>query len=263
MKILMFGDVMGRPGRKALREALPKLTKKYEPDLIIANGENLAHGKGITEKTIKSMFDMGINVITSGNHIFNRREGIELLRGELPILRPANYPPGAPGKGYLIYSVRTKNVLVVNLVGRVFFAEDFDCPFRTLEKIIAEKENQNVDTIIVDAHVEATSEAEALGYYFDGKITACLGTHTHVPTADFRILPKGTAYTTDIGMVGIKDSIIGMKKEPIFEKFLTQIPTRFVLEEEGLCEVNGVFVETEEESKKAKKIEKIYEEVEV
>lgn len=260
----MFGDVMGRPGRKALREVLPKLIEKHKPDLIIANGENLAHGKGITEKTVKSIFDIGINVITSGNHIFNRREGTELLKEKkLLILRPANYPPKAPGRGHLIYPVRTKNILVVNLVGRVFFAEDFDCPFRTLEQILAEKENQNVDAIVVDAHTEASSEAKALGHYFDGKITACLGTHTHVPTADFRVLPKGTAYVTDIGMVGIKDSIIGMKKEPIFEKFLTQVPTRFILEEEGVCEVNGILVETEEKSFKAKKIEKIYEEVEV
>lgn len=258
----MFGDIMGRPGRKALRAILPKLIGKYKPDLIIANGENLAHGKGITERTVKATFDIGINVLTSGNHIFNRKEGIELLHsGKFPILRPANYPPKVPGKGYLIYPVRTKKVLIINLVGRVFFAEDFDCPFRALEQILTKKENQNVDAIVVDAHTEATSETEALGYYFDGKITACLGTHTHVPTADLKILPNGTAYITDIGMVGIKNGILGMKKEPVIEKFLTQMPARFQIEENGLCEVNGVLVETDEKTIKAKKIEKIYEEV--
>lgn len=262
MRILMFGDVVGRAGRSALRAVLPKLKEKYELDLVIANGENLAHGIGITRKTLQSVLDAGVDVVTSGNHIFNKKEALELLKDkDLPLIRPANYPPGVPGRGHLVKSVRTKRVLIVNLVGRVFFNEDFDCPFRTLDQIL--KEHEGIQTIIVDAHTEATSEIKALGLYFDGRVSAMLGTHTHIPCADWQILKNGAAYISDIGMVGVKDSIIGMKKEPIFERFLTQVPIKFEVQEEGRCEVNGVVVEIDDKTGKAKKIEKIYEETEV
>lgn len=264
MKFIMFGDIMGRSGRGALRKAIPDLKEKYEPDLIIANGENIAHGKGVTEKTIRSIMDSGVDIITSGNHIFKRKDGTELIKqGKYPIIRPANYPPGVPGKGYLTTQVGTESALIINIIGRVFFAEDFDCPFRTIEEILSLKENKHVDDIIIDAHTEATSEIKALGRYFDGRVTAFIGTHTHVPTADLQILDKGSAYMSDLGMVGIKDSILGIKKEPIFNKFLTQMPSRFEIDDHGLCEVNAIFIESEEGSIKAKKVERIYTEVEV
>lgn len=260
----MFGDIVGRPGRNALRNTIPELKEKYEPDLIIANGENLAHGKGITEKTVKSIIDAGVDVITSGNHIFKRSDGTELVRqGKYSIIRPANYPKGVPGEGHIITQVGTESALVINIIGRVFFAEDFDCPFRALEDILSLEDNKHVDDIIVDAHTEATSEIKALGSYFDGKVTALIGTHTHVATADLQILKNGSAYMSDIGMVGIKDSLLGLKKEPILNKFLTQMPTRFEIDDHGLCEVNAIYIESEESSIKAKEVERIYREVEV
>lgn len=256
----MFGDIVGKIGRSALRLTLPKLKEKYRPDLVIANGENAAHGLGITKKTMQAVFDSGVNVITSGNHIFNKREIVEILKEEkMPLLRPANYPPNVPGRGHLVWEVGKMKVLIVNLVGRVFFPEDFDCPFRTLEKIL--EENKKIKIVIVDAHTEATSENKALGFYFDGKISACLGTHTHIQTADNQILKNGTAYMTDLGMVGPKDSIIGMQKKEVLERFLTQMPSRFVVPERGLCEVCGAVLEIDEKTGKAKKIERIYEEV--
>jgi metallophosphoesterase (TIGR00282 family) len=254
----MFGDIVGKIGRTAVHAVLPKLKEKHKPDLIIANGENAAHGLGITGKTMRALFEAGVNVITSGNHIFNKKEAIEILKeGKLPLLRPANYPPSVPGRGAWVYEVKGKKILIVNLVGRVFFPEDFDCPFRTLEKIL--EENKRIKVIIVDAHIEATSEAKALGFYFDGKISAMLGTHTHVQTADNQILKNGTAYMTDLGMVGPRDSVIGMQKKEVLERFLTQIPNRFVVPENGLVEVCGAVLEISDQTGKAKKIERIYE----
>lgn len=264
MKIIFFGDVVGRPGRAALQKAIPKLKEKYQPDIIIANGENLAHGKGLTEKTVRSVFEIGIDIITSGNHIFKKNEGVELMRQKkYPIIRPANYPPNVPGEGYVTLNVGTEKLLVINIIGQVFFRENFDSPFRAVDKILLEKEAQEANVIIVDAHTEVTSEIKALGYYLDGRVTACFGTHTHVATADLQILEKGAAFISDAGMVGIKDSILGVKKEQVLEKFLTQIPTKFEIEDHGICEVNGVFVESFDDSTKAKKVERIYQEVEV
>lgn len=261
MTILFFGDIVGKAGRSALRQVLPKLKKKYKPDLIIVNGENAAHGVGITRRTSQALFDLGIDVITGGNHIFKKPEAEELLSEEnSKIIRPANYPESAPGKGYLITEVKGEKVLIANLMGRVFLNEDFECPFRALEKILAE--NPEIKNIIVDLHAEATSEKRAFGLYFDGKISACVGTHTHVLTADAQILPKGTAYISDLGMAGVKDSIIGMNKEQIFQRFLTQMPIKFEVVEEGLCEIGGVMIEIDEKTRKAKKIEIISEEVE-
>lgn len=264
MKIVFFGDVVGRPGRAALRQIIPEIKKEYSPDVIICNGENLAHGKGITEKTIRSVMDAGVNAVTSGNHIFKKKEGIEIIQQEkYPVIRPANYPPGVPGKGYLTLNVGTEKILIINVMGQVFFAEDFDCPFRKLDEILKSKEAKEASAILVDAHTEVTSEIKGLGYYLDGRVTACLGTHTHIPTADSRILDKGTAYLSDAGMVGVKDSVLGVRKDEVLEKFLTQMPTKFEIDDHGICEVSGALIESEEESIKAKKIEPIYREVEV
>lgn len=261
MVILMFGDIVGKPGRRAVAKILPDLRKKHDPDLIIANAENLAHGIGITKKTVDFMLKTGIDVFTSGNHVFGKKEGLDLLANkEYPILRPANYPPDVVGQGYQVFEVRTKKVLVINLLGRVFFQFDYDCPFRCADEIL-KKHKEKI--IIVDFHAEATSENEAFGFYLDGRVSAVLGTHTHVPTQDFKILPKGTAYVTDIGMVGTQDSIIGDKKEPIIERFLHQIPIKLEIEEEGSVEVNAVVVEIDDKTGRAKKIEKIYQTVDI
>ncbi len=264
MKIIFFGDVVGQPGRSALRQIIPEIKEEYNPDVIICNGENLAHGKGITEKTLQSIIDAGIDVVTSGNHIFKKKEGIEILMQEkLPVIRPANYPPGVPGRGYISIDIGTEKLLVINVIGQAFFGEDFDSPFRKLDEILDSKEASGANAILVDAHTEVTSEIKALGYYLDGRVSACLGTHTHIPTADSRILNKGTAYLSDVGMVGIKDSVLGVRKDEVLEKFLTQMPAKFEIEDHGICEISGVYIETEEGSIKAKKIEPIYREVEV
>lgn len=263
MKIVFFGDVVGRPGRSALRKVIPEIKEKYNPDVIICNGENLAHGKGITEKTVRSIIDAGIDAITSGNHIF-KKEGVEILKqNQLPVIRPANYPPDVPGNGFMTLDIGTEKLLIINVIGQAFFGEDFDSPFRKLDEILETKEAKNANAIFVDAHTEVTSEIKGLGYYLDGKITACIGTHTHIPTADARILDKGTAYLSDAGMVGIKNSVLGVRKEEVLNKFLTQMPAKFEIEDHGLCEVSGVFIESFEDSLKAKKIELIYEETEV
>lgn len=257
MTILMFGDIMGKPGRQAIAKILPELRKKYDPDLVMANAENLAHGYGITKKTVDHILGIGIDVLTSGNHIFDKKEALELLANKnYPILRPANYPSGVAGRGYQVFEVRTKKVLVINLIGRVFFQYDYDCPFRCADEILKKYKEEKIDATIIDFHAEATSENVALGYYLDGKVSAVLGTHSHVPTCDFKILPKGTAYVSDIGMVGAVNSIIGDKKESVIKRFLYQISTKLEIEEEGPVEVNAVALEIDNLGK-AKRIEKI------
>ncbi|MBU1177853.1 TIGR00282 family metallophosphoesterase [Patescibacteria group bacterium] len=263
MKILFFGDIVGKAGREAVKKVLPAWREKHEPDFVLANGENLAHGAGITEKTIQEMTEVGIDAFTSGNHIFQNKQGIDVLNNKkADIVRPANYPPGAPGVGWKIFPVRTKKLLLVNLIGRVFFKDDYDCPFRVMDDVLEKTKLEKPDVIFVDMHMEATSEAKALGFYLDGRVSAVVGTHTHVPTADERVLPGGTAYITDVGMAGPQDSVIGAKKEAVLEQFLTQLPFKYDVEEEGLCEVNGVVVEIGSDGK-AEKIERVYEEVEM
>lgn len=262
MTILMFGDVVGKPGRQAIAKILPKLKKEYHPGLVLANAENLAHGLGITKKTVNHILKVGVNVLTSGNHIF-AKEGVILLSDKkYPILRPANYPPGVCGRGWEVFRVKTKKVLVINLIGRVFFQQDFDCPFRVADAILEKYRNTKLDAIVVDFHAEATSEKEALAYYLDGRVSAVLGTHTHVPTQDFKILPNKTAYVTEIGMVGVYHSIIGDKPEPIVQRFLYQMPLRLEIEEKGSVEVNAIVVEIDHEGK-AKRIEKIHQIVDI
>ncbi len=257
MKILFFGDIVGQPGREAIAKILPKWKKKYQPDIIIANGENMAHGHGVAEKSLKEVLKSGIDLITSGDHIWDQKQATALLEDkDIPLLRPANYPKGVPGKGYKIIKLRTKRILVINLIGRVFMKEQFENPFLMADEII-EQESEGIDAIVVDWHAEATSEKVCLGWYLDGRTTAVLGTHTHIPTADARILPKGTAYISDIGMVGVKDSSLGMDKEAAIKRFLTQIPYRLEMGK-GPVEVNAVLVETGK-NKKAKKISQLKE----
>ena len=250
MRILMIGDVVGRPGRRAVREFLPGLCHDYGIGLVIANGENSAGGIGITSDTAKELFDCGVDVITTGNHVWAKKEIIPYLDGELPILRPLNFPPGVPGRGFL----EVKDVLIVNLIGRVFIGE-FDCPFRAMDCLLSEI-NKDHKIIIVDFHAEATSEKVAMGRYLDGRVSAVLGTHTHIGTADACIFPQGTAYVTDVGMVGPVDSVIGVDAESAIRSFLTGMPHRFFMGE-GTASFDAVLVDVDEATGKAIKIKRI------
>jgi len=257
MKILFFGDIVGQPGRQAIKKILPQWQKKYQPDLIIANGENLAHGSGVTEKSLNEILEAGIDFVTLGDHTWKQKGITALLNDkEIPLIRPANFPPEVPGQGYRLIELRTKKILVINLIGRVFMHEDYDCPFRAADEIL-EAQAEEADVIIVDWHAEATSEKVCLGWYLDGRVSAVLGTHTHIPTADARILPKGTAYISDIGMVGVRDSSLGRDKDAAIKKFLTQIDQRLEVAE-GPVGVGAVLVETGEKGK-AKKIKLVQE----
>lgn len=258
IKIIFFGDIFGRPGRNAIKKILPELREKYQPDLIIANGENLAHGNSITSPTLNEMLESGIDVFTGGNHIFDREEASVLLSApDSPVLRPANYPKEDPGKGVKLIRIKDANILIFNLLGRVFMKEDVDDPFLIAQNII-DYYKKDTKIFILDFHAEATSEKVALMHYLDGKISAMIGTHTHIGTADYKITKQGTAYVTDIGMVGSADSVIGLKKEPVIEQYLTQIKQKMEVPEDGELEVNALYLEIDENTGKSVKLEKIY-----
>ncbi len=255
MLILVIGDIIGRPGRQATQELLPDLRQQYGLDLVIANAENVAGGLGLTSTTAKGLLNADVDVLTSGNHIWAQKEIIPYLDGEMPILRPLNYPPGVPGRGYLISS----QVMVVNLIGRTFMS-NFDCPFRAMDQLLAEVKHKP-PVIIVDFHAEATSEKVAMGRYLDGRVSAVLGTHTHVGTIDAQVLPQGTAYVTDIGMTGPINSIIGDDIEAVLQRFLTIIHRRLPVGK-GKIIFNAVLVNVDENSGKALSIDRISREVE-
>jgi metallophosphoesterase (TIGR00282 family) len=250
MKILAIGDIVGRPGRQAVTRLVPALRDEYGLDLVIANGENAAGGFGLTLSTAQELFDGGIDVLTSGNHIWAQKEIIPYLDDELPILRPLNYPPGVPGRGYL----KTGKVLVVNLIGRTFMT-NYDCPFRAMDSLLAELKPRP-SIVIVDFHAEATSEKVALGRYLDGRVRAVLGTHTHVGTIDTRVLPGGTAYVTDIGMAGPADSVIGDDAGAVIRRFLTMMPHHLSVGK-GKPVLNAVMVVVDEKSGRATGIERV------
>lgn len=251
MLILVIGDIIGRPGRQAVREFLPDLREHYRLDMVIANAENAAGGFGLTSSIASELMDDGVNVITSGNHIWAQKEIIPHLDGELPILRPLNYPPGVPGRGYLIRG----QTMVVNLIGRTFMG-DVDCPFRAMDALLAELESVP-PIIIVDFHAEATSEKMAMGCYLDGRVSAVFGTHTHVGTIDTQILPQGTAYVTDIGMTGPINSVIGDDSEAVLRRFLTGMPHQLSVGK-GRPIISAVMVEVAEDSGCAVRIERIH-----
>jgi len=255
MKILFVGDVVGRLGRKTLRALLPTLKQETQADLIVANGENAAGGRGLTLATADELFAAGVDVITSGNHVWEIREIYPTLDGEAPILRPLNYPPGVPGRGLLI----AHGAAFINLQGRTFMGADTDCPFRAADSAL--ESLQDIPVIIVDIHAEATSEKAALAWYLDGRVSAVIGTHTHVATADARVLPNGTAFVSDVGMVGPRDSIIGVEIKPIIERFLTQLPTRFSPVEQGPAILNSVLIDVDETSGRAQSIVRIDREI--
>lgn len=255
MKVLFIGDIVGQPGRQAIRELVPEIVKKHGVDLVIANAENSAGGSGITTSIAHELSENGVDVITSGDHIWKRKEAAELLEEEKNVLRPLNYPKEAPGNGSTVVELPGGvKVAVMNLVGRVFM-QAVECPFkRSMEEV--NNLRKITKNIFVDIHAEATSEKIALGWYLDGLVTALMGTHTHVQTADEKILPKGTAYITDVGMTGPFDSVIGRKKEQILTRFITQMPTRFEMAEDDVW-LNGVIVDFDEKVGVASSIKRI------
>lgn len=255
MKILFIGDIMGKPGRRAVRELLPEINGRYAPSLVIANCENAAAGFGVTRDIIEELYDVGIDVLTSGNHIWDKREALGFISDYETFIRPANYPPGAPGHGSVVVpTAEGVYVGIINLLGRVFMTP-VDCPFRVAEQEIGRMEKKT-RVIIVDIHAEATSEKKALGCFLADRVSAVLGTHTHVQTADEEILAGGAAYITDAGMTGPHESIIGIKKELVIERFLRQLPNRFEVAR-GNVRLQGVVLDIDEETGKSRGIKRL------
>ncbi len=255
MKILFIGDIVGAPGREAVKQLLPGLVREYGLGFVIANAENAAGGSGITAKVADELFAAGVDVLTSGDHIWKKSEIFEIMNTDRKILRPANYPPGAPGKGFAVFSSKEGvRVGVLNLLGRVFL-EPLECPFKTaLAACEALKKEARI--IIVDMHAEATSEKIAMGWFLDGKVSAVLGTHTHIQTADEKVLPKGTAYLTDVGMAGPYDSVIGRNKESVLSRFLSALPTKFEVAE-GDIQLHGAVVDIDDTTGAARSIVRV------
>ncbi len=260
MKVLFIGDIVGEPGRKAIRKIVPLLKQKKNIDFVVANGENAAGGSGITPSIFSELIRAGVDVVTSGDHIFKRREVLEIVETQERLIRPANYPQDVPGRGFTVVETadRRLSVGVINLAGRVFMSP-LDCPFRVGRKAIEEIKTRT-DIVLIDVHAEATSEKVALGWYFNGLASAVVGTHTHIQTADERILPgpDHTAYLTDLGMTGPIDSVIGRKTEQVMIRFLRQVPTRFEVAE-GNVQLQGAVVEIDEKSGKAVSITRVRE----
>ncbi|HUJ16444.1 MAG TPA: TIGR00282 family metallophosphoesterase [Nitrospirota bacterium] len=254
MKVLFIGDIVGEPGRKMLRAQMARLTETYAPDLVIANGENSAGGFGITSEIAEELFSLGVHALTSGNHVWDKKEIEPYLAKQDRLIRPANYPEGNPGYGSVVISTSAGKAAVLNLEGRVFMSSLRD-PFRVAEQEI-EKLKQETAVVIIDFHAEATSEKIALAWHLDGKATAVIGTHTHVQTADERILPGGTAFITDAGMTGPTDSVIGVKKEQAIARFLYQTPHRFELAK-GPVHLNAVYLDVDAASGIANSIERV------
>ncbi|OGH58431.1 MAG: metallophosphoesterase [Candidatus Lindowbacteria bacterium RIFCSPLOWO2_12_FULL_62_27] len=246
MKILFLGDVVGRPGRAVVARRVPMLRQELKLDFVIANGENLASGVGITMEKAEEMFRAGVDALTSGNHVWKKKEFVDYLaRTDEPrILRPANYPDAAPGCGYRVYQVGAVKLGVVNLQGRIFM-DPIDCPFQAGRRAVHELKSKGATVIFVDMHAEATSEKRAMGHFLDGHVSVVVGTHTHIQTADEEILPGGTAYLTDAGMVGVAQSVIGVEIAPILERFLTQVPVKFEVPKSGEVILCGAVIEVD------------------
>lgn len=241
MRFLIFGDVYGDGGQRALKKYLPKLKSDYKPNMVFMNGENIDNGFGITEKIYKNLMKDGISVITMGNHTFRKREIFDFIE-DSKIIRPANYPHMVPGKGFITVKYNDKTVTVINMMGRVFMGDSLNNPFERIDQILDEVES---DFIFIDFHAEVTSEKLAFAHYVDGRVTAVTGTHTHVPTADNIELPKGTLYISDIGMTGPLYGILGADREMIVNKFVTGLPSRIYEEEDQTLQVNAVLIDTD------------------
>jgi metallophosphoesterase (TIGR00282 family) len=243
VKLLFVGDIVGSPGRHAVEALLPGLQERHEPDFVVVNGENSAGGLGITERIARGLYRIGVDAITLGNHAYRHAEVYDFLDRDERIVRPANYPKGNPGRGYTVVEKDGVRLAVVNLSGTVFL-DAARSPFAEIDAILAELRGR-ADHVLVDFHGEATSEKVAMGWYLDGRVTACVGTHTHVPTADARVLPGGTAYITDVGMTGPRGGVIGVQKELAVRRFVTQMPVKFETATEDPW-LNGVLVEADE-----------------
>jgi metallophosphoesterase (TIGR00282 family) len=239
MRVLMIGDVVGSCGRSALRNQLPRLNQSLQPDVIIANGENAAGGRGITRAILRELYDLGIDCVTLGNHAWDQREIFDFIDDESRLIRPANYPEGTPGRGVAKIPVGQEVLAVINLMGRTFMPMT-ECPFRVADALLQELED--IPFILVDFHAETTSEKQAMAWHLDGRVSAVIGTHTHVQTADERILPSGTAYLTDVGMVGAYNGVIGMDRNLVLKKFQTQLPVRLETET-GPAQLNAVVID--------------------
>ncbi|GAB2478713.1 TIGR00282 family metallophosphoesterase [Alkalibacterium psychrotolerans] len=258
MKVLFIGDVVGTPGMTMMKNWLPKIKEKYKPQATVVNGENAApNGRGITEKLYKELLKNGADLITMGNHTWDQREVYDFIASANKMIRPANYPDNSvtPGKGLAYITINQTKLAVINLHGRAFMG-DLEDPFRAAASLV-EDAKKVTDNILIDFHAEATSEKEALGWYMDGKVSALVGTHTHVQTNDARILPQGTAYMTDVGMTGFYDGVLGMKKESILNRFLTQMPQRFEVPEQGRSRLNGCIIDIDTKTGQAKSIKAI------
>ncbi len=253
MKILVVGDVVGRPGRRAVKEMLPVIKNDYGVDFTVVNGENAAGGRGINSEVTDELLSSGIDVLTMGNHVWDNKEIFEFIDEQSRLIRPCNYPEGTPGQGFAVIEAGDWKIAVINASGRVFM-DNLDCPFRKVESILDEIEGL-WDICLVDFHAEATSEKLAFAHYFDGRVTAVMGTHTHIQTADECILPKGTAYISDLGMTGPVDSILGMNKDQVLRKFLSQRPVRLEVAK-GAVQIQGVLLSIDCADKKVMKIDR-------
>jgi 2',3'-cyclic-nucleotide 2'-phosphodiesterase len=256
MNILFIGDIFGRPGRNAVKKLLKKYREEHGIHLVIANCENMHHGNGVSEENISEMRQAGVDFFTSGNHVWKDKSIIPFMDSKkMPLVRPANYPPNVPGKGWqIIEGALKQRVLVINLMGRVFISQHLDCPFRTADRILKENSHEQLAAIFVDFHAEATSEKMALAHYLDGRVSAVIGTHTHVATADERIMEKGTAYQSDVGFVGPVDSVIGAEKTAIIQHFLTQMPMKIEVAPGGPTVFNAVKIEIDDGTRQATEI---------
>lgn len=255
MRVMLTGDVVGRNGRRAFSTYTPRLKKEKGLDLVIVNGENSAGGKGLTRKSLDELYSGGADIVTTGNHVWDKKDVLDFIDEEPYLVRPANYPEGAPGRGWCVYPFKAKNVGVMNLSGRAFMTA-LDCPFQKAEEILREMQKE-CNLIFLDFHAETTSEKMAMGWYLDGRVTGVVGTHTHIQTADERILRQGTAYITDLGMVGPWNSILGVKAELILEKFITARPVRFDVAD-GPSVYSAVIIETDDRTDQVTGIERIF-----
>lgn len=255
MNILVIGDIVGRPGRRAIRTLLPELQKEYDISFTIANAENAAGGLGLTRDTMEEILSYGVDVLTMGNHVWDKREILSFIDDEPRLIRPANYPDDCPGRGFNVFTAGfSRKIAVINASGRVFMPA-LDCPFRRVDGILTEI-GEKADCTIIDFHAEATSEKLAFGHYFDGRVTAVLGTHTHIQTADEQILPGNTAYITDLGMTGPVDSILGVRKDLVIKRFLTQRPVGFEVAK-GVAQLQGIVLNIDDNDNQAKNISRI------
>lgn len=255
MRILILGDVVGRPARRAMRDILPELIEREKADLVIANAENAAGGMGVDIKSAKELFSAGVHVLTSGNHIWKKKEIYPFLDEHETLIRPANFPAGAPGRGWCFWRHNELRAVIINLQGRVFMPNHVEDPFRCVDELL-QNHGRLAPVIIVDMHGEATSEKTAMGWYLDGRASVVYGTHTHVPTADERILPHGTAYITDVGMCGPLDSVIGMEREVVIQGFLTQLPRQFEVAKDNVA-LQGIVADIDEKTGRAREIRRL------